>query len=311
MAPGRHVSLYSHSMPTPGKNDAILISELSGLDLEAVLFGGQTFRWRHGLDGWADGWIGSHPVRARMSADGLVVAPRGVKADGFESDARRYFDADRDYAGIRDRLLRDARLRTAAEGLDGLRILRQPPFETVIGFIVSANNNIPRIAKCIDALCRLAGTPVAIGGQTEWRFPEASSLASLEVATARSEANLGYRDRYVVETAARVARGDADLDAWNDCRTPLLIDQLRSLPGVGPKVAECIALFAYGRFDVFPVDTWIRQAYTTTYPSRDPMCTDRRIAERARKRFGANAGLAQQYLFESVRRRGRASNGQT
>ena len=291
--------------------EVILIPELNDLDLEAVLFGGQTFRWKREEDRWAIGWIESWPVRARMEADGLVVSPRTEASDHLDAAARRYFDADRDYAGIRDRLLRDARLRAAAGGLDGLRILRQPPFETVIGFIVSANNNIPRIAKCIGALCRLAGQPVRIDGELEYGFPTPESLAAFDAATLRSEANLGYRDRYVVETASRVASGSADLEAWDDERTPQLVENLRSLPGVGPKVAECIALFAYGRFDVFPVDTWIRQIYVETYPSRGPAATDRQIGERARRRFGRHAGLAQQYLFESVRRRGRTAGVQT
>lgn len=298
-------------MRTPGNDGSICIPELAGLDLEAVLFGGQTFRWQRTEDGWAAGWIGDRPVRARVTAEGLVVSCRSRPSEGLEVVARRYFDADRHYSGIRERLFRDARLRVAAGGLDGLRILRQPPFETAVGFIVSANNNIPRISKCLSALCRLAGTPVRIDGVVEHVFPAPGSLAALDAATLRIEANLGYRDRYVVETASLVATGAADLDAWDGERTPRLLGHLRSLPGVGPKVAECIALFGYGRFDVFPVDTWIRQAYVATYPSRGPAATDRQIGERARRRFGRNAGLAQQYLFESVRRRGRAAGDQT
>lgn len=314
VAQRRHDSLYSQPMRMAGNDDSIRLPELATFDLDRVLFGGQTFRWRKTSDARADGWIGDAPVRVLVTDSGLVVEPRSLSVDGLDNldgAARRYFDADRDYTGIRDRLLRDSRLRAAAEGLDGLRILRQPPFETVIGFIVSANNNIPRIAKCLGALCRLAGTAVEIDGETEWSFPAADSLAAFDVATVRAEANLGYRDRYVIETARLVASGTADLEAWSDETTTRLLEHLRTLPGVGPKVAECIALFAYGRFDVFPVDTWIRQIYVETYPSRSAATTDRSIGERARKRFGANAGLAQQYLFESVRRRNRAPDDQT
>ncbi|MBK6425289.1 MAG: hypothetical protein IPF82_03540 [Blastocatellia bacterium] len=289
----------------------IRIRELAGMDLEAVLFGGQTFRWERVEVGWTAGWIGDRPVRVRVTQEGLEVEPRTAQDDGLEPAARRYFDADRDYAGIRERLLRDDRLRVAAAGLDGLRILRQPPFETVISFIVSANNNIPRITKCLSSLCRLGGNPVSIDGEIEWSFPGPESLAGLDAATLRAEANLGYRDRYVAETSALVATGAARLGDWEAERTPALLANLRSLPGVGPKVAECIALFAYGRFDVFPVDTWIRQVYSQTYPSRGPVATNRQIRERARRRFGSGAGLAQQYLFEFVRRRGRAAVNQT
>lgn len=304
VALNRRRSLYSRSVRNQVIDACIRIPELAGLDLEATVFGGQTFRWKRGVDGWAIGWIGPHPVRARSCADGLNVAPRGAAlTPQLESATRRYFDADRDYAGLRARLLRDARLREAAEGLEGLRILRQPAFETVIGFIVSANNNIPRISKCLDALCRLAGEPVVVDGVEERKFPVAASLAGLDVAVARTEANLGYRDRYVVETSERIASGAADLERWHSFETPELVSGLQTLPGVGPKVADCIALFAYGRFDVFPVDTWIRQAYASVYPVRGGVASNRRIAELARRRFGSAAGLAQQYLFESTRRK--------
>ena len=164
----------------------IRIRELAGIDLEAVLFGGQTFRWKRVEGGRIAGWIGDRPVQVRLTTEGLVVEPRIAQDDGLESAARRYFDADRDYAGIRERLLRDDRLRIAAAGLDGLRILRQPPFETVIGFIVSANNNIPRITKCLSSLCRLGGEPVSIDGENEWSFPRPESLAGLDAATLRA-----------------------------------------------------------------------------------------------------------------------------
>jgi N-glycosylase/DNA lyase len=271
-----------------------MLAELAGLHFDATLFGGQAFRWRRTGASAAEGWIGDRPVRVALEAGGLGVAPLDGRAGGLEAAARRYFDADRDYAAIERRLLRDARLRRYATGV---RILRQPAFETVIAFVISANNNIPRITRSVELLSAIAGREVAPGLRA---FPEPAALAAFDAATLRREANLGYRDRYVAETARLVASGAVDLEALERLGTDELRDALMGLPGVGRKVAECVALFAYGRLEVFPVDTWIRRAYSAVYLSNESV-TDRVIAELARARFGKYAGVAQQYLFEGVR----------
>jgi N-glycosylase/DNA lyase len=271
-----------------------MLAELAEIHLDATLFGGQAFRWRRAGCGAAEGWIGDRPVRVALEASGLDVAPLDGRTDGLEAAARRYFDVERDYAAIERRLLRDARLRRFATGV---RILRQPPFETVIAFVVSANNNIPRITRSVELLCEIAGREVAPGLRA---FPEPPALAAFDAATLRREANLGYRDRYVAETARLVASGAVDLEALDRLSTDELRDALMGLPGVGRKVAECVALFAYGRLEVFPVDTWIRRAYSDVYLAGESH-SDRAIAELARKRFGRFAGVAQQYLFEAFR----------
>jgi N-glycosylase/DNA lyase len=283
----------------------IVIPELRGLNHDATLFGGQTFRWRReGKDG-AVGWIDAIPARVRASAEGLHVAALGDGAEELDAAARRYFDVARDYGAVERRLLRDARLRRVASDVAGVRILRQRPFETLVAFVVSANNNIPRIARSVDALCRMAGRRVEVGGETAWTFPEPEALAEVGVARLREEANLGYRDRYVAETARIVAAREIDLAALEALPTETLRGELARLPGVGPKVADCVALYAFGRVEVFPVDTWIRRAMTELYLEPEARATDREIAALARRRFGPHAGIAQQYLFEGYRVRRR------
>jgi N-glycosylase/DNA lyase len=282
----------------------VVFPELAGLNVDATLFGGQAFRWRRDGAGGAIGWIGECPTRVRVDTEGLHVAALGGEAVALEEAAHRYFDVARDYAAVERRLLRDAPLRRVAAGVAGVRILRQPPFETLVGFVVSANNNIPRIARSVEALCRLAGRRVDTSDGALHAFPEPAALAEVGVARLREEANLGYRDRYVAETARLVAAGDVDLAALAALPTGGLRTELARLPGVGPKVADCVALFAYGRVEVFPVDTWVRRATTTLYFDPERRATDREIAALARRRFGDHAGIAQQYLFEGYRRRG-------
>lgn len=272
---------------------------LGGLDVDVTLFGGQTFRWRRTGERTAEGWIGDRPVAVEVRDDALAAVPLDGRWEGLGDAVACYFDAERDYAAIERRLLRDARLRRIARGI---RILKQPPFETAIAFIVSANNNIPRIARSVGLLCEIAGREVEARGRRLRAFPEPAALAALSAERLRRDANLGYRDVYVVETSRLVASGAVDLDAFDRLPTAALRQALVVLPGVGPKVADCIALFAYGRLEVFPVDTWIRRAYSEVYLGGEP-APDREIAERARQRFGPYAGLAQQYLFEAFRAR--------
>jgi N-glycosylase/DNA lyase len=281
---------------------SIVLPTLSALNVEVTLFGGQAFRWRGGEGGWISGWIGERPVRVRRDGRGLAVRPLDGRVEGLREAASRYFDLDRDYAAIERRLFRDARLRRAAGEVAGIRILRQPGFEALICFIASANNNILRIARIVESLCRLAGEPVETEAGILHRFPEPPALAAIPRARLREEANLGYRDRYVAETARLAASGEADLAAMSGLPAPELQAALMKLPGVGRKVADCVALYGFGRLEAFPVDTWVRRAMAELYLDPGDPGTGSRIVEIARQRFGPYAGLAQQYLFEAFRR---------
>jgi N-glycosylase/DNA lyase len=287
----------------------VLLPGLSALNLDATLFGGQAFRWRR-EEGAAVGLVGDRPVRVRLASEGLEVDALDGREDGLAQAAARYFDAGRDYGAAERRLLRDARLREAAPGAAGVRILRQPAFETLVSFVVSANNNIPRISRAVESLARMAGREVAATAGPFFAFPEPAALAALSVEELRRDANLGYRDRYVLETSRAVASGDADLAAFDRLPTPELREALRRLPGVGPKVADCVALFAYGRLEVFPVDTWVRRAYLEVYHPTETLA-DRQIVALACDRFGPLAGLAQQYLFEAFRSSRRSTQTST
>ncbi len=285
---------------------SLLIPSLAGANLGGTLFGGQAFRWRRvGEEDAcvAEGWIGDRPVCVHEVTDGVVVRALDGRTQDLEAVALRYFDAGRDYAAIEQRLLRDRRLRSIGKTV---RILRQPVFETVVAFVISANNNIPRISRAIEAICDLAGREIVGSGRTFRSFPDASQLSRLDATTLRRDANLGYRDRYVAEIAQRVASGQMDLESLDELPTCELVRRLGDLPGVGPKVADCIALFAFGRLEVFPVDTWTRRAYSELYLNGETV-SDKHIGELAAHRFGPYAGVAQQYIFEGIRARARGA----
>ena len=199
-----------------------------------------------------------------------------------------FFDFEKDYESLRKELSAFPALRNGLEKGKGLRLLRQPHFETLIGFIVSANNNIPRIKGIMRRLA------ASLGENKGWysAFPTPREMAAMDESFYKL-LGAGYRAKYLAETARLVADG-FDLDALEKLSTPDLLKALRSLPGVGPKVADCVALFSYARWDVFPVDTWIKKVYEDVFRKTAlPTAMRRDFLDL----FGSLSGLAQQYLF--------------
>jgi N-glycosylase/DNA lyase len=178
----------------------------------------------------------------------------------------------------------------------GLRLLLQDPFVTIISFILSANNHFARIHTGIHCMAAHWGEEIEEG---VFSFPAPEQLAAVPPSRLRSLCTTGYRDRYIAQTAARIAEGSWDLSlpfslSANEARKVLL-----QLPGVGPKVADCILLFAYGKGDVFPVDVWMHRVMRALYPNVED--GRKQIAEAAVQRFGEDAGLLQQMLFYYAR----------
>lgn len=214
----------------------------------------------------------------------------------------RFFDLAADYgACYRAAKAEGGVLADAAERGRGIRILRQDAEETLFSFIVSQNNHIPRIRKILFRLCEDAGGRHEFAGGAYGSFPKAAALAERELSY-YAAAGLGYRGRYVKAAAeALVSRGGADGLASLPDRE--LKSALLSFEGVGPKVADCVALFGFHRFGSFPVDTWIYKLYKEDYGGAE---TDRsKVSDFFSRRFGQNAGIFQQYLFHHKRTAGK------
>ena len=189
-----------------------------------------------------------------------------------------------DYGGIIDRFSADETLRLAAGENRGLRILRQEPFETLISFIISQNNNIPRIKGIISRLFECFGEKCGDG----YAFPTAERIASLseeDLAPLRA----GFRNRYILDAARKTMDKTVDLEKIYDLSYDEGKAELKKIVGVGDKVADCILLFAYHKTEAFPVDGWIKRIVAEYYPDGLPEC------------MGEYKGIAQQYLFEYFR----------
>ena len=260
----------------------------------ALIFNcGQAFRFEQEEEtGAYRGIAYGRQICCRKTQNGMELFP--VTPEEMEEIWKGYFDLDFCYPPEDARFSSDAVLREAAQCCAGLRILRQEPFETIITFILSANNNIARIRGIIKKLCELAGEPIAPGG---FAFPTPQALALQSEETLRA-CGAGYRARYVLETARKVAEG-YDLERFYGMDYAAARAELCELSGVGPKVADCILLFAYQKREAFPADVWIRRMLGELYGFAPK--NDKEILQFASEHFGEYGGLAQQYLFHYMR----------
>ncbi len=263
-------------------------------DLRHTLECGQFFRWtRHG-----DAF---HVQRGRRL---FRVRQTGVTLDVQGADRwfiRDFFSLDHDLAGIEHSLRRDPRLRPALDAYPGLRLIRQDPWECTAAFIISIASNIPRITRNVADIARTWGRRIALGDFTSNEFPRPGEFGSEE---SLRRLRLGFRARYL-DRAARLAESglleEIPSLSCEDAREALMV-----IPGVAEKVADCILLFAFGRLEAFPVDTWIRRVMIDLY-FHGRRVPDRAIRAFASERWGDLAGYAQQYLYTWSRARGRVS----
>jgi N-glycosylase/DNA lyase len=259
------------------------------IDLPATLRGGQAFRWRADGDAFV-GDIGGRAVRLTPRADGSVDAVGAPRAE-----VASYFRLEPADAARRARLARDPVLAPALAAHPGLRLLRQDPWETTVAFVTSANNHVLRIEGILRGIAAKWGARL---DERVHAFPPPERVAAARESTLRA-LGLGYRAPFVRETARRVARGDVDLRALRGAPLGEAREALLDLPGVGPKVADCIALFSLDADGAFPIDRWVERAMREAFGELDD------VAAFARERWGDDAGLAQQVLFHAIRARGR------
>jgi N-glycosylase/DNA lyase len=264
-------------------------------DLGLSLSCGQAFRWEE-RDQWWEGVVGGEAWHLRQ--DGDRIEYRGTTG----RRARQYLALDLDLPAIQAAVDRDPVIHAAITSCPGLRLLRQDPWEILISFICATNTHIPRIRQMIASLSRCFGEQIISASRTCYAFPSAEALAD-PCRETLDGCRLGYRDRYVQGTAARIAEDPALLTTIAALPLQEARETLLSLPGVGPKAADCILLFGFHRYDAFPVDVWIRRIMHRHYlappkgmktPSEKE---DRRIRAFGREYFGEWAGYAQEFLF--------------
>jgi len=272
-------------------NGDTIITGIRHFDLAQILDCGQAFRWsvqycHCGLDPQSSFFTGiAHGRRLNLEISDDTLVLKNVTLAEFEATWKNYLDLERDYSHLRKIFDTDANLKKALEFSPGLRLMRQDTWEILISFILSQNSNIPRIKKMITLLCEIFGQVLPCGG---YAFPTPDALARLDE-SALEPIRTGYRAPYIIDAARRVANGTLDLAALHTQSTHVVRNELLAVHGVGPKVAECVLLFGFGRIECFPLDVWMKRVMADMYPDGFPAG------------LSEFAGIAQQFLFHYAR----------
>ena len=263
-------------------------------DLRLTLESGQVFHWWPEEGGGYRGLIGATPVRVRQTGDQLWVTP------GAEPLVAHYFALDHDLGAICSTFPQDdPALSAAAAYCRGVRIIRQPLWECLATFLTSSMKQVAHIRQMSHALRQRFGRPVK-GWEPLAVYPEPERLAQASEDDLRA-CGLGYRAKHLLGSAREVACGSVNLDAIRAMDDAAAMAELCRLPGVGPKIANCVLLFAYERTRAFPIDVWIERVLRQTYFARKRNVTARQLKEFAAGYFGPYGGYAQQYLFHHAR----------
>lgn len=260
---------------------------------------GQCFRWDEEPDGSYTGIVKDNVINVKKVDNTVYFTSLG--ADDLKNLVDDYFDLGRDYEKIKETLSKiDEYLENSIRYGNGIRILNQDLWETIISFIISANNNIPRIKGIINRISMKYGNKIEWNGKEYYTFPTVENLAKATVEDMRN-LGLGFRDVRVYETTHKILNKEVDLKKLHqEPDTQKVRDTLLTLSGVGPKVADCILLFStLKRFDVFPIDVWVRRVMNELYIKNEDetKVNKREIEKLAKEKYGDLEGLAQQYLF--------------
>lgn len=256
---------------------------------------GQCFRWNKEEDGSYTGVIKNSVINVKKIGNDVEFT--GVCDENIKQICEEYFNLQTNYEAIKEKLSNtDRYLKNSIEYGNGIRILKQDLWETLLSFIISANNNIPRIKTIIERIAKKYGNRIEYRNKMYYTFPTPEMLQNASIDDFRG-LGLGFRDVRIYETVQRTLKGEIDLEKLKqEENTEVLRKKLLEIPGVGPKVADCVMLFALNRFDVFPVDVWVKRVISELYFNKKEQ-TPNVIHEFAEKQYGDLAGLAQQYLF--------------
>lgn len=268
---------------------------VSDFSLYQIYESGQTFRFKETFEGAFLIVYRQHWAVVYQQDDTIIL--QNTTLQECEDVWNGYFDLEQDYGALKQSFLGlDDYLDKAIAFGDGLRILNQDIFEMIITFIISANNHIPRIKNSIAKICEFVGTQIGeYDGEIIYAFPTAEQIQTLS----REQwdiIKLGYREKYIKKTADMIVNREIDIEKLPSLDTLQAQKELMKLSGVGEKVADCILLFSMAKYDVFPMDTWMKKVMQRYYPD-ESMSNIKRVRSLGVELFGSFAGIAQQYLF--------------
>lgn len=273
----------------------IKIELKNNFNLDSTVTCGQIFRYYKLEDNSYDIILKDRVINVYKKDNYLIVSSNNE--DDLEIVVKNYFDLDNDYENINKYLLeKDSLLKDAIMFSCGLMMIRQDPFETLIEYIISANNGVPNITSALNNIAKRYGKKVLFNKKEYYLFPSYKDLKDVTKEDFR-ECKVGFRDKYLESIVYKLNNNIINLDDFNKLDSNEALDKLMKNNGIGPKVASCILLFAYQRYDVFPVDTWVKKIMESNYN----IIGEKNIREFASKTYGKYSALAIQYLFNYSR----------
>ncbi len=263
----------------------VIFENTTDYDTDTTFNCGQCFRW----DAWEGGWRGfAGPYLCHVFMEGGSLCVKSLTPvedmQAFADFMLHYLALDTDYAALKKQFSADEVMKKAIDYSPGIRVLNQPFFETLLTFIISRNNNIPRIKKIVDAMARTYGTPVG----DVYAFPTAQQLKDVTVEE-YAELRMGFRAKYIYDAVQKVLSGEIKEETVKALPYPRAQKYLMQIKGVGPKVADCVLLFSCEKTESFPKDVWINRALDQLFPQGLPEC------------IKGTEGIAQQYIFHYAR----------
>lgn len=285
------------------KEETYILKNVEAFEPKHIFECGQCFRWNLEEDGSYTGIVGKNVLNIKKEQNNIII--NGMYKDNAKDVVEEYFDLDTNYEQIKKKLSAiDDNMKTSIEYGNGIRILYQDVWEALISFIISANNNIPRIKGIIERISKKYGKEIIWNNKSYYTFPTPEELSKATVKDLR-KLGLGFRDTRVFQTTLMVKNNSINIYKLEKIQDVEKIrEELLKFPGVGPKVADCIMLFSMKKYEVFPIDVWVKRVMTELYFNEEIKIKEvkinpdnKKILKYAENKFGKLAGLAQQYLF--------------
>ena len=286
-------------MKVTQQGNTVILEDVKNFNPKHIFECGQCFRWNREEDGSYIGVFQNNVCHVKQEESKIIF--EGIWEKDAKETIYRYFDLARDYEAIKTKLsLVDKNVAQSIQYGNGIRLLNQDLWETLISFIISANNNIHRIKKIIENLAKAYGKKIFWNHKAYYTFPSPKELSKASIEDLRT-LGLGFRDKYIYQVTQMVIKKEIHLERLKEITdSNVLRKELIKLPGVGEKVADCVMLFSdLKKLEVFPIDVWVRRVMNELYIKDvdEKKVKKEQIRELAEQKYKGLAGIAQQYLF--------------
>ena len=272
-----------------------MIIEVDDFNLRDTVTCGQIFRYEELNDGSFIIVLKDRIIKIKQEKNKLIV--KSSNNDNLENVIRDYFDLNNYYKKINDYIIeRDINNKLIIDSSVGLKIINEPKFEVIISYILSSNNRVSQIKKALDNISKRYGRQITFEDNNYYLFPSLEEISDCKIEELR-ELKTGFRDKYIYEFINKVKNNEFDIDKINNMDSETAINYLKTLNGVGEKVASCILLFGFHRFDVFPIDTWVKKYMKEKYGVDDVKI----IKKIMKEKYNEYSGIAIQYAFNYKR----------